>query len=92
MSTERRGGSKKGQVYKKRKPYPLSTCQWCGQTGKGNVMIRWHGDNCKQNPANEGKESNDVQRTCPHCGKTMKGQIYFRWHGDNCKHKAEEVV
>jgi hypothetical protein len=35
---KRRGGGKKGQVYKKRKPYELRVCEWCGSTGKGNVF------------------------------------------------------
>jgi hypothetical protein len=49
---KRRGGGKKGQVYKKRKPYPLQVCEWCDGTGRGNVFLRWHGDRCKHNPQN----------------------------------------
>ena len=47
---KRRGGGKKGQVYKKRKPYELRVCEWCGSTGKGNVFLRWHHDRCKMKP------------------------------------------
>ena len=54
MTTERKaGGPKKGSVYKKRKPYPLSVCEWCGEVGKGNIMARWHGDRCKHAPNNQ---------------------------------------
>lgn len=49
---KRKGGGKKGQVYKKRKPYPLCVCNWCGIEGRGNVFLRWHGDRCKRNPQN----------------------------------------
>lgn len=95
MTTEKRqGGPKKGQVYKKRKPYSLEVCEWCGQTGKGNVMIRWHGKNCKHNPVNKGRESTDVKRICPWCEKKITGRIYFRWHGDKCKYNPanQEVI
>ena len=47
---KRKGGAKKGQVYRKRKPYPLQVCKWCGSTGKGNVFFRWHHDRCKMKP------------------------------------------
>ena len=55
MEEKKRGGPKKGQVYKKRKPYTLQICEWCGETGKGNVFLRWHGNRCKHNPDNQPK-------------------------------------
>ena len=28
----------------------LETCEWCNYQGQGNIVKRWHGDNCNQNP------------------------------------------
>ncbi len=28
----------------------IVTCPYCGKEGGGGSMIRWHGDNCPQNP------------------------------------------
>lgn len=50
---KKKGGAKKGQVYKKRKPYALQICEWCGTTFRGNIGARWHGDRCKHAPHNQ---------------------------------------
>jgi len=52
MSTEtRKGGAKKGQVYKKRKAYEVVICPHCLTECRGNIFFRWHGDNCKMKTA-----------------------------------------
>jgi len=38
--------ARKGQVYKKRKPYEVVQCPHCGTEGRGSVMQRWHFDRC----------------------------------------------
>lgn len=37
----------------------VHTCDHCGKSAKGRIFFRWHGDNCKKNPANspEAKEA-----------------------------------
>jgi hypothetical protein len=45
-----KGGPRKGQKYRPRKPYEEVECPHCGAGGKGNVMFKWHFDNCKWNP------------------------------------------
>ena len=47
----RKGGAKKGQVYKKRKPYEVVICPHCLTEGKGSVMQRWHFDRCASGAA-----------------------------------------
>lgn len=54
MSTEvRRSGPKKGQVYKKRRPYEVVMCPHCLTEGKGTVMARWHFDRCASRAVTE---------------------------------------
>jgi hypothetical protein len=59
MKTERKGGPRLGQKYRPRKPYVELECPWCGAGGRGNVMLRWHFDNCASKKTIEGiNESN----------------------------------
>lgn len=37
------------------KPRSKAACTYCGTIASGGMMIRWHGENCKENPANANK-------------------------------------
>ena len=32
-------------------------CEHCGKTSKGRIFFRWHGQNCRHNPANQPKKT-----------------------------------
>ena len=42
--------ARRGQVYKKRKPYEVVQCPHCLTEGRGSVMQRWHFARCKDAP------------------------------------------
>ena len=42
--------ARRGQVYKKRKPYEVIICPHCLTEGRGSVMKRWHFARCKDAP------------------------------------------
>lgn len=65
----------------------IRTCDKCGKTGKGPVMLKYHFERCKpkfecDNPQAKLPPAN---YTCPHCGKIGHPKGTKRWHGDNCK-------
>lgn len=39
--------ARKGQVYKKRRPYEVVQCPHCGIEGRGAAMKVWHFDKCR---------------------------------------------
>lgn len=41
-----------------------STCEWCGVTGSGGNMTRYHHENCENNPANHNK---NYMTACQYC-------------------------
>ena len=43
--------ARKGQVYKKRKPYEVVQCPHCLTEGRGSVMQRWHFERCASRAA-----------------------------------------
>jgi len=76
----------------------IRTCDKCGKTGKGPVMLKYHFDKCKpkfQCDAPQPKLPPE-NYTCPHCGKIGHPKGTKRWHGDNCKslqtYKEEELA
>jgi hypothetical protein len=61
---KRRGGGKKGQVYKKRKPYPLQVCEWCEL--KEEVMCSSDGTAIDANTIHKmHKKQNKGELKCP---------------------------
>lgn len=71
-------------------------CVHCSRNIRGETnYIRWHGDNCRQNPAapNQKRVTNfttnnpgKIKISCPYCQKLIGGKAnYNRWHGGNCK-------
>lgn len=58
-------------------------CPHCGTEGQKFGMVRYHFDNCKQNPKYIQKPKKEYE--CPHCGKVGHSQSMFRWHFDKCK-------
>jgi hypothetical protein len=70
----------------------IVTCPHCGKTCNKMNAIRYHFDNCKQNPKRDPCQADwgEAMRrtvTCPHCGKTCNKPNAIRWHFDNCKEK-----
>ena len=73
-------------------------CTHCNTliSGMGG-FIRWHGENCKENPANLEKikvvtnftknNPSYIKKQCEHCNKECSLPNYKRWHSDNCKMK-----
>lgn len=61
-------------------------CGYCGKIVSFGNYNRWHGDNCKHNPASE-QNRLAAYKTCEHCGKQAADGNFIRWHGDNCKTK-----
>lgn len=61
------------------------TCPHCGTEGQKFGMVRYHFDNCKQNPNYIQKPKKEY--VCPHCNKIGHSQAMFYWHFDNCKFK-----
>lgn len=61
------------------------TCPHCKKIGDYKNMMRWHMDQCKQNPNNiVEKEPNLV--TCTRCGHiTKQSPNFYRYHNDHCK-------
>jgi len=37
----------------------LHKCEHCGKEMRGRIFFRWHGDNCKHNPANQPKNNSE---------------------------------
>jgi group I intron endonuclease len=87
---------------------PIQKCIWCGFESKSELnMKRWHGDNCKQNPANIDKvrcntvESNNKRRLtmldkpieiCPYCGFQSRNHgSMVLYHFDNCKQNPNKI-
>lgn len=63
-------------------------CRFCNIiSDKGNI-IRWHNDNCKDNPDNA--MNIHTQHICEYCGiRTTKTNI-IRWHNEKCKFKTKK--
>lgn len=58
-------------------------CPHCSKTGSGNVMKKYHFDNCLQSP-------NPLPRktvTCPYCDKKGQKGVMDMWHFNNCKRR-----
>ena len=73
-------------------------CTHCNNLISGmGAFVQWHGDNCKNNPINAGKQAtithftknnpSNIKKQCEHCGKECSLPNYKRWHSNNCKLK-----
>lgn len=82
----------------------IHTCPNCGKVGKGNVMLRFHFENCgneekRKVPFTHNfktstnlelvKEWQATEHTCPHCGMFGRGSVMKRHHFERCKHKEK---
>lgn len=78
---------KKISLAMKGKQQKMFTCPHCDKTGNA-VVVKWHFDNCKQNPQNKDMEAKRF--TCIHCGLVSASELIMkRWHFDKCKLKKE---
>lgn len=66
-------------------------CPHCNKEG-GNVMKRYHFDNCKYLLKNQEILKPNKLLICPHCNKEGDVMNMKRWHFDNCKHKIQEAA
>lgn len=67
----------------------VRTCEYCGKTGKGPSMVKWHSNNCRLSPTYQ-KQSLKLQSViqCPHCGKQGKQSGMTRYHFENCRKRT----
>jgi len=80
-------------------PKSTAVCSYCDGEFAVNIIGRYHMDNCKHKPGNEGvirHHSPEHQNnlfgpkpivTCPHCAKTGGANNMFRYHFDKCRNK-----
>jgi len=106
--------SDKEEILKKRreensmligKKQKLTICSWCGFTGGDKNMIRYHFNNCLQNPSLSEKDKEKIMQnrkdikvktvTCIYCDVIMDAGNAKKFHFDNClqnpKNNKEEI-
>lgn len=67
-------------------------CPYCGKIRNKGIMIRWHFENCKQNPDYVHRvkrpKTEEDQIVCPYCGFKSTNRLNMsRYHNNNCKFK-----
>lgn len=71
---------------------PKIECEYCGKFITNGNYVRWHGDNCPENPSNNKEEilrkrSNINKReyiSCIYCGIKSTPSVITRYHNENC--------